>query len=101
MTGILLPFALLWLVYRIRYAIDDRAVRVLLGKLTLRKIALADIEFADTAAPCWNEHWCNTLWAKGRVVRIRRKSGWFKNFIITPADRDLFLAELRAKVDLP
>jgi len=89
---------LFWLIFRIRYTVDDHHVRVKLFGLTLRKVALSDIEFADTAAPFWNEHWCNTLCACGRVVRIRRKSGWVRNFIITPANRDEFLAELRARL---
>lgn len=87
-----------WLVFRIRYTVDDAYVRVKLFGVTLRKIALRDIEFADTAAPFWNEHWCNTLWACGRVVRLRRKSGLVRNFIITPANRDEFLAQLRSKL---
>jgi hypothetical protein len=87
-----------YLVTRIRYVVDDRHVRVKLFGLTLRKIALADIEFADTVGPFWNEHWCNTFWAFGRVVRLRRRSGLIRNFIITPANRDTFLTELRAKL---
>jgi len=86
------------LALRIRYTVDDAYVRVRLFGATLRKIALSDIEFADTASPFWNEHWCNTLWTRGRIVRLRRKSGFVRNFIITPADRDAFLAELQAKL---
>ena len=89
----------LWLVTRIRYTIDERHVRVMGGRVTLRKIALADIEFVDTKAPFWNEHWCNCfLGCLGRVVRIRRKSGLIRNFIITPADRDAFIRELRERL---
>jgi len=88
----------IWLVSRIRYAVDDAYVRVKLFGLTLRRIALADIEFADTAAPLWNEHWCNTFLTASRIVRLRRKSGWFRNFIITPADRESFLSTLDDKL---
>jgi len=87
-----------WLVTRIRYTVDEHHVRVKLFGATLRKIALSDIEFADTAMPFWNEHWCNTICACGRIVRLRRKSGFIRNVIITPADRDAFLAELRSKL---
>ncbi|MCX7886020.1 MAG: hypothetical protein N3B01_02020 [Verrucomicrobiae bacterium] len=87
-----------WLVSRIRYSVDQAFVRVKLFGFTLRKIALADIEFADTAVPFWNEHWCNTFFPRGRVVRIRRKSGLVRNFIITPSNRDEFLALLRSKL---
>ena len=87
---------LLWLITRIRYTIDDQFVRVVLGRWTLRKVALADIEAVDTEAPWWNEHWCNTLWACGRIVRLRRKTGLIRNFIITPTDRDVFIERVRA-----
>ena len=87
-----------WCITRIRYAIDDQHVRVKLFGLTLRKIALADIEFADTNCPLWNEHWCNTFFAWGRSVRLRRRTGIARNFIITPAHRDTFLDELQRKL---
>src|SRR6266853_292324 len=51
---------LLWAVTRIRYTVGGRHVRVRLGKLTLRKVALSDIASADTRMRFWNEHWCNT-----------------------------------------
>ena len=87
-----------WLIFQIRYVIDDRHVRVKLGRFTLRKIALTDIEFVDTKAPLWNEHWCNALVNSGRVVRLRRKTGPVRNFIITPKDRDAFIEELRRRL---
>lgn len=102
---IILPLALvalvLWLITRIRYTIDDRYVRVVLPGVTLRRIALADIESVSTAMPLWNEHWCNTLWPWGRVVCIRRKTGLIRNFIISPANRDAFLQELKSKLGTP
>ena len=88
---------LIWLITRIRFVIDAQHVRVVVLGLTIRKIALSDIEFVDTKAPLWNEHWCNTLSVK-RIVRIRRRSGWFRNFIITPPDRDAFIVELRGRL---
>lgn len=97
-----LPLALIvvvfWLVVQIRYVVDEHHVRVKLFGATLRKIALTDIEFADTAMPFWNEHWCNTIFPWGRCVRFRRKTGWIRDFIITPADRDGFLTDLRSKL---
>lgn len=87
-----------WAVTRIDYRIDDRCLRVAWFGLTMRRIALSDIEKVDTCAPFWNEHWCNTLWLVRRVVRIRRKTGIFRNFIITPKNRDAFIRDLKAKV---
>jgi len=85
------------LVPRLRYVVDQDYLRVVLGGVTLRKIALADIEFIDTQAPIWNEHWCNCFVPKGRIVRIRRKTGLVRNFIITPKDRELFMKELKQR----
>jgi hypothetical protein len=99
--GLVLAFCwlvvLLGVITQLRFVIDEHYVRVKLLGLTLRKIALSDIESVDTKAPLWNEHWCTSLSLK-RVVRIRRKSGWFRNFIITPPDRDAFIAELRGRL---
>jgi len=103
---VLLPIAivvlvlLVWGVMRILYVIDDRYVRVVLFGFTLRKIALTDIELVDTRGPLWNEHWCNTVWAFGRVVRLRRRSGVFRNFIITPANRDEFIRQLNERLSM-
>ena len=90
---------LYWMITRISYVVDDQHLRVVIGGFTLRKIALSDIAFVDTSAPFWNEHWCNTAFAMKRVVRIRRKSGWIKNFIITPANRDDVLRQLQSQLD--
>ena len=90
---------LYWVITRIAYVVDDRYLRVVLGRVTLRKIALSDIAFVDTATPFWNEHWCNTFFVGKRVVRIRRRSGWIKNFIITPANRHDLLRQIRSRLD--
>ena len=89
---------LLWVVTRIRYRITDRHVRVRLGTVTLRKIALSDIASVDTRLIFWNEHWCNTLWPWGRIVRIKRKSGFIRNFVVTPDNRDEFITQLRERL---
>jgi hypothetical protein len=89
---------LYWMITRIFYVVDDQYLRVRLGGFTLRKIAIADMAFVDTAAPFWNEHWCNTAFTRKRVLRVRRKSGWIKNFIITPANRDEILRQLQPRL---
>jgi len=82
----------------IRYELGENYLRVALGGVTLRKIPFSDIEFVDTKAPLWNEHWCNAFITRGRIVRIRRKSGLVRNFIITPKDRETFIQELQARI---
>ena len=89
---------LLWSVTRIRYTVGGRHLRVQLGKLTLRQIALSDIESVDTRMCFWHEHWFNTFSPFGRIVRIRRRSGLFRNFVITPAGRHEFLGLLQERL---
>jgi len=93
--------AVCWAVTRIDYRIAGGRVAVVFFGATLRSVALSDIAFADRSAAFWNEHWCNTFLPWKRVVRIRRKSGWVKNFLITPADPDRFLDELRRAAGTP
>lgn len=78
------------------FIIDNAYVRVLFLGIPIRKVALADIEFADRTWKWWNEHYNNTLNPK-RIVRLRRRSGWFRNFIITPPDPEGFLLELASR----
>jgi hypothetical protein len=93
-----LAAVILYTITRIRYVVDDRYLRVIWFGVTFRKIALADIAAVSTNAPLWNEHWCNTLWARGRIVCLRRRTGVFRNFIITPINRDEFVRDLRQKL---
>ncbi|MEY4777201.1 MAG: hypothetical protein RL759_1714 [Verrucomicrobiota bacterium] len=78
------------------FRVDDAHVRVLVYGLTVRKVALADIACADRSCPLWNEHYTSSLDRK-KVVCLRRRTGWIKNFIITPPYPEAFLAELRAR----
>jgi hypothetical protein len=89
--------SLVWaLCANITYSIDTTHVRVLFFGCTLRKIALNDIEFADKSWKWWNEHYNNSL-IPSRIIRIRRRSGWIRNFIITPHAPDVFLSDLASK----
>lgn len=92
--------AVLWLLFltytffcAMRFTVDDTHVRVLIFGWTARKVALTDIAFADRAWTWWNEHYVSSI-GRARVVRLRRRSGLFKNFVITPKAPDIFLEEL-------
>ena len=77
----------------ITFDISQDMVRIQLFGITLRRIALSDIEFADRTWCWWNEHYNTTLNPK-RIIRLRRRSGIIRNLIITPKDPDAFLSEL-------
>ena len=81
------------------YAVTAAEVQVRLGRWVCRRVALTDIERADVRAlgrvPWWNEHWSNFSPAFGPWVVLRRRSGWFRNFVFNPPDPQGFLDELR------
>ena len=100
-TGVLpalLPFlvfvsGLWWLVLQMRFEISGSHVEVRLFGWRVRGIALSDIEYADRSW-CWVSEHYNTTLDPRRVVRIRRRSGLNRNFVITPSDPAAFLVGL-------
>ncbi len=78
------------------FTVDEAFVRVRFYGWTARKVAVADIEWAAQDWVFWNEHWTNTMNPK-RMVLLRRRTGWFKNFLISPPSPSEFLRELAAR----
>lgn len=86
----------LYAVATLRYRITDKAVEVLIFGWCVRRIRLDDIESVRRGGAFWNEHWTNfKLW---NAVTLRRKSGVIRNFVITPDNPGVFVAELAAKL---
>ena len=78
------------------FTVDEAYVRVRFYGYSARKIALNDIEFAAQDWVFWNEHWTNTVSTK-KMVLLRRRTGWFKNFLISPPSPQDFLKELATR----
>jgi hypothetical protein len=78
------------------FTVDEAYVRVRMYGLTVRKVAVSDIEWAAQDWVFWNEHWTNTVNPK-KLVLLRRRTGWFRNFVISPPSPPEFLRELAAK----
>ena len=78
------------------FTVDEAYVRVRFYGVSARKIAVTDIEWAAQDWAFWNEHWTNTVNPK-RMVLLRRRTGWFKNFLISPPSPQDFLKELSAR----
>lgn len=78
------------------FTVDEAYVRVRFYGVSARKVAVADIEWAAQDWVFWNEHWTNTMNPK-RMVLLRRRTGWFKNFLISPPSPQDFLKELSAR----
>jgi len=82
------------LALQLRYVLTGRHLKVTLFGLCLRRIRLADIDSVSKRRAHRAEKWCNTLKPAHRILVIRRRRGWFKDFIITPKNRYVFKAEL-------
>ena len=89
----LLLHAIFW---GMTFTVDEAYVRVRVYGWTVRKVALSDIEYAAQDWAFWNEHWPNTV-KPGTMVLLRRRTGLFKNFLISPPVPQDFLKELAAK----
>jgi len=79
---------------RLRYVLTGRHLKVTLFGLCVRRIRLADIDSVSKRQSYWAEKWFNTLKPAHRMLVIRRRRGWLKDFIITPKNRYVFKAEL-------
>jgi hypothetical protein len=75
------------------YELTPGALLVRLGPWTARRVEALEVESVRLGSSMWNEHWTN-IWPM-RFVTIRRKSGWFKDFVINPPDGEEFVAEAR------
>jgi hypothetical protein len=89
----LLIHAIFW---GMKFSVDAGHVRVRVYGRTVRKVALSDIEWAAQDWCFWNEHYTNTVNPK-KMLLMRRRTGWFKNFLISPPSPLEFLKELAAK----
>ncbi len=95
--GLVFLAVLIYAIATLRYRITGRAVEVLVFGWCVRRIRLDDIEYVRRGWAFWNEHWTNfKLW---NCVTLRRKSGWFRNFVITPRNPTGFIAELAQKLE--
>jgi hypothetical protein len=82
--------------FAMTFTVDEVYVRVRVYGWTVRKVALSDIAWADQQVVLWNEHYTSSFDRK-RVVRLRRRTGWIPNFIITPSDPWDFLRSLEIR----
>ena len=96
--ALLMAAVLFWLRYQFRYQIAPKHLKVTLFGICVRRVALADIESVTKRRSSRAEHWWNTWRPWRRRLVIHRRSGWFKDFVITPKLRYEFKAELEQAV---
>jgi len=94
MGGIVFLFLAAFLT--IRYRLTPEAVEVLILGRPIRRVLLGDIEEVHRRGALIHESWAGPkFW---NAVTLRRRSGWFRNFVISPDDPDRFVAELRDRL---
>lgn len=81
------------------YRITKNHLEVTWLGISIRKIRLSDIESVSKRRRRWAENWRNTWRPRHRRLVIRRKTGLFKEFVITPAYRYEFRSQLEAAVE--
>ena len=75
---------LLWSAFTIRYHITPTHLKITWLGLTVRRLRLDDIKRVGTRPVVGAERWPNTLHNNGRLLVIRRRSGWLRSLVITP-----------------
>lgn len=97
-TGLFLVL-LLWCFFNIHFRIGSRHLKVLIFGMTVRRIPLDQIAYASKREPKGPaEYWFSTFKTSHRLLTIERKSGLRKFVCITPTNRYVFLADLKAAV---
>ena len=80
----------------IAYRITGMALEVLILGRVVRRIPLADIEEVHRRGALIHENWSSLkFW---NSITVRRRSGWLRNFVISPDDPDRFLVRLQEAV---
>jgi len=80
----------------IAYRITGMALEVLILGRVVRRIPLADIEEVHRRGALIHENWSSLkFW---NSITVRRRSGWIRNFVISPDDPDRFLVRLQEAV---
>lgn len=96
---VLLLLVLLWCMMQVHFRIGSRHLKVILFGMAIRRIDLTDIAYVSKREPRGAaERWYSTFKVSHRLLVIERKSGLRKFVCITPQNRYVFLADLKAAV---
>ena len=78
----------------INYKVTARHLKVTWCGIPVRRVRIDDIRYVSTKPGKWAEKWYNTARLRNRLLVLHRRSGWFKDFAITPRSPYVFKAEL-------
>ena len=80
----------------IRCGLGQDAIEVRVFGRVVRRVRLADVESVDRRGAIVNESWSGPrFW---NAVTVRRRTGLFRNVIVTPDDPDRFVAEVTERL---
>jgi len=80
----------------ISYRITETALEVLILGRVIRRLPLADIEEVHRRGALIHENWSSLkFW---NSVTIRRRTGLFRHFVISPDEPDVFVVRLQDAV---
>ena len=98
-TGIL-AFAVLYATHRFfyEYHISKESLNVTWFGVRVRKLPLAEIDSISKRRKFASENWSNTWRPRHRILVIRKRRGFRKDFVITPAYRYEFRNQLEAAI---
>ena len=96
---IIILAVVLYGISRLDYVIDIQYLRVRLGPIPLRKVAIDDIADVRIGSRHWSESWTNTIWMptiRRKGVTLYRRTGGFRRVVITPDDPEGFIERIKA-----
>ena len=97
---ILLLILLALLKIATRYRVGPKHLIVSVLGLPVRRIRLDNIRYLTTQRVRFAERWHNQVFVKPQTVLVvRKRRGLFKNLVITPHQRHLFMAEINRARD--
>jgi hypothetical protein len=96
---LLILLALLWCMANLHFRIGSRHLKILVFGLPVRRIPLNQIAYVSKREPKGTaEYWYSTFKTSHRLLTIEKKRGLRKYVCITPTNRYVFLADLKAAV---
>ena len=96
---VFLILLLLWCMVNTHFRIGSRHLKILIFGFPIRRISLDQIAYVSKREPKGAaEYWYSTLKTSHRLLTIEKKRGLRKYLCITPTNRYVFLADLKAAV---
>ena len=89
-------------IFTIRYRVTPRHLKITwLWFIPVRLIGLRNVKYVSAKQVFWAENWWNTFNIRNRTLVITKRTGLFKEVVITPRNPFVFKAQIeRARQEL-